>query len=164
MDALKTNAEQAAGMEPAAGDYAGGRRRTAGNLHGAAPSVDARRIPHGRGAGRRAGGEAEAGIRLSAPQSRAAGGGPVVPGVDAVHGPAGLYLLADQQLGLRAGGGEAGGTGGAGARRVPSRDPGGADAGAEPCIVDRLPDPGDGRERHAADVRVQGAGKDSGPV
>ena len=51
-----------------------------------------------------------------------------------------------------------------GARRVSSGDPGGADAGAEPCLVYRLFAAGDGRERHAADVCVSRAGKDSGPV
>ena len=87
-----------------------------------------------------------------------------LPGIDAVHGPAGLFLLADQQLGVCAGGGEAGGAGGAGARRVYPRDYGGADAGAEPRLGDRISDPGDGRERHAADVCVPGAREDSRSV
>ena len=92
------------------------------------------------------------------------GGGHELPGLDAVHRPAGLLLLADQQLGLRAGGGEAGRAGGSGARRVPARDSGRADAGAEPRFVDRLSAPGDGRQRHAADVRLPRAGEDSRPV
>ena len=45
-----------------------------------------------------------------------------------------------------------------------ARDSGGADAGAESRLVDRLSAAGDGRQRHAADVRVPRARKDSRPV
>src|SRR6202789_4536379 len=47
-----------------------GRRRAAGTIAGAASSVDAWRVSHGCGAGWRAGDEAEAGVRVSAPEPR----------------------------------------------------------------------------------------------
>ena len=133
--------------------------------HGAASSLDARRLPHGRGAGRRARGATEAGLRLSAPQSRkdCAKGQTYLasmPYTDRLD----YILLAHQQLGLRAGGGEAGRAGGSGARGVSARDPRRAHASTESCIDDRLSAAGDGRERHSADVCLSRARKDSRSV
>ena len=63
----------------------------------------------------------QAGLRLPAPQPREDRRGAQLSGVDALHRPAGLLLLADQQLGLCAGGGKACRPGGSRARRVHSR-------------------------------------------
>ena len=84
--------------------------------------------------------------------------------VDALHRPAGLLLLADQQLGLRAGGRKAGRPAGARTRRIHPRHYGGTDAPAESCLPGRLSAAGHGRVGHAADVRLPRAGKDSRPV
>ena len=60
--------------------------------------------------------------------------------------------------------GKARGTAGAGTRRIYPRHHGRADAAAESRLPDRISDAGHGRARHAADVCLSRARKDSGFV
>ena len=139
-------------------------QRDHGNIDGAAAPIDPRRLSHGCSPGWRARAAPEAGVRLSAPQPRENCRGRQLSGRDSLHRSAGLSLLHDQQLGICAGGREAGGAGGAGARRVYPGDRGGADQAAESCRHGGISAAGYGRQRHAADVCLPRAGEGSGPV
>ena len=84
-----------------------------------------------------------------------------LPGLDALHGPAGLLVLADEQLGLRAGGREARRAATAGARRVHPRHHRGTDPAGQPRLARRVSAAGHGSARHAARCTPFASGRKS---
>ena len=165
MSVAETKLGKARRLEPPAGDRAGRRGRAARSRHGAASSLDARRLPHGRGARRRARHPPQAGLRLSAPQSRkdrreAQSYLASMPYTDRLDYFCSLtnnwaYALAVEKLV---------------GQEVPERAEYIRVILAEltriqnHAVVHRLSHSGDGRQRHAADVRLQRARKDSRPL
>src|SRR4030095_12531210 len=78
------------------------RRRIARSFDGAAAPIDAWCVSHERRSRRRDRAQAEAGLRISPSESRKDRREHQLSRLDAVHRPARLLLLDDQQLGLRA--------------------------------------------------------------
>ena len=128
------------------------RWRAARGLDGAAASFHPRRLSHERRARRRDRAQAQAGFRLSPSQPREDRREHELPRVDALHRPARLLLLDDQQLGLRAQRRETRRHRSSRARRIPARHPGRAHPAGESHLIVRLPPQRHGRVGHAAHV------------
>src|SRR5579859_4350172 len=145
--------------------FCGGRRgRVAGGGHGAAPSLNARGVSHGRRSRWRTGGEAQTGLRLFASQPRKNRREHHVSLLDAVHRPARLPLFTNEQLGLCVERGKARRVATARTRGIHPRHHGGIDATGESHVPDWIFIARHGCVGNAADVRVSPAGIDSRPV
>ncbi len=105
--------------------------------------------------------QAQAGLRLPPSQSREDRREHQLPRLDAVHRSARLFLLDDEQLGLRAQRREARRHRSARARRILARHPGRADPPAKSRLAPRLSPQRHGRVGHAADVCLPRARENS---